>query len=322
VRLTLRGTRTFTGTVVLGTVSYPVSGQFDLNGDFTATVGTPPVTLALHVNFGGNSTDLSVYTFTGTVGATTVAGRHASYANTQPAPEAGTFTVLLSATDPDPFKPQGTGYGVLTIDAHGGARLVGKLGDSTAFSIGGTLIGGPNGNQLVVYSTVNYTQKGLLAGVLTFQPQPRSDCDGQLHWVKPAQAKGGYYRTGFDTQTAAIGARYAVPAAKTRVLNFGGKQNNGAVDLSGGNLVASVHATLTLATTNAVVVGTPNATRLTLAFAPKTGLFTGRFLHPLSHLAVPLSGVLYQKEPQAGGHFLGPLRQGVGYSGKVVIVPQ
>jgi hypothetical protein len=70
-------------------------------------------------------------------------------------------------------------------------------------------------------------------------------------------------------------------------------------------------------------VSDANNEKLAIKLFPRTGLFTGSFLHPGSAKASSFAGVLYQnaQQPTAEGFYLSPLIGGIGYSGSVEIAP-
>ncbi len=295
--ITLDGAGRFTGKIFLGPTAYSIKGTFDENGDYTGTVGKTATPLTLHFDLAAAADD----PLTGTIGATALAATHAAYGKSDTISELGKYTVLLAATDPAATIPQGTSYGTLTVGKAGASTLVGKLSDGTPFSTSGTLLTNANRHQLIVTQPKLYRGKGHLLGTLTFQPIPGSDCDGALHWLKPAQPKSAYYQAGFDTTLNLAGARYAKPLVHQPALSF----SDGTLTLGD----ALIQEPITISSENVATITSANTHKIKLKLSAKSGSFKGTFLHPTSNKTTKFSGVLFQNatSPQAGGYLLGPI---------------
>jgi hypothetical protein len=191
----------FTGKMYYGGVSHTLKGQFDSEG--AATAGSP-VAVSMQLGGGQDGTPGS-YVVTGTVaGGGSATAYHTAYAKGKVIAEAGKTTVQLAPATSGTAGtsgttgttiPQGPGKATLTVSKTGTAHFAGKLPDGKAFSASATIVGGPLGDQCLIYSRINYPHatpagtRGLLSGAITF---PSGVVTGPLLWVKPEQTKGAY----------------------------------------------------------------------------------------------------------------------------------
>jgi hypothetical protein len=318
ITLTLGGARSITGTLVLGGKSYAFTGVLNADGDFTANVGKPPIALALQLDVSGDGSIPGDYLISGSAGGQALTAFHAAYLAGETVAESGTYTMLLTPTDTSNGVPQGTGYGTLTVSpTGGGAMLTGKLADSTPFTAAGQLVGSGSGyNQFILFDPAIYGGKGLLAGAIAFEELPSSDCDGTLFWLKPAQTQGHYYKAGFDTDLALAGSLYLAPPPGQAALDI----TSGLFELSGGGLENPIQESVTLLPNNTVTVDNSAGQHLQITINPATGMFSGSFIHPLTNKTISFGGLLFQRVPQAGGFFLGPVVDGTGSSGNATLV--
>jgi hypothetical protein len=337
IKLTLTSTGKFTGTFVLRAKTYRLHGAFDARGDYLSVLGNPPVRVALHVDpsqIGGNPGE---FPLTGSIGGEEFSAYPAAYDRDRLADPSGRYTILLRPSDgagpQSPQPPQGTGYARMTVSSAGDVTISGKLADNTSFSASGPIVAGSIANQFFLYNPTLYRGKGLLAGTLTFENLPDSQCDGSLQWFKPIQKSGGYFKNGFDTDLNLIGARYPQGG-----LTLPSPSTPGSVTLSGGSLVAPIAQPVTLLPVRQVRVEGANLEKLKVSLDLPSGLLRGSFLHPATKKTVSFGGVIYQRDPNdqagglaavpggtspvsapplAGGFFLGPMIDGEGRSGDV-----
>ena len=317
--LTISGTGAFTGRLRLGMTAFALKGQFDTNGDYTATVGGQVLSLFLDAgNLTGNAS--GSYTIFGDYGGFGLDADHAIYnAASNPAPQAGYYTMLLPAVMPaSATVPSGTGYARLAVSEGGKVAMVGVLADGTKISDGVFITGGGTDfvNHFPVYVNLPYKAAGSLVGRITFEDQSGvSDCDGLLDWYKPAQIAAGIYKVGFDTTLSAIGSRYAKPPAGVLALNLATGSPNANVDLTEPDFVTTTTKRVTVAiggvlNTDSVTINNPSTDALVMSINSKTGLFLGTFKHPVSGITVKLQGALLHKQNVAGGYFIGPVQSG------------
>jgi hypothetical protein len=96
-----------------------------------------------------------------------------------PAPQAGTYSVVLDADGAggvDANAPTTNGSATITVDAEGLATIVGTLGNGAAFNAKAAL---SDDGIFPVYKSLG---KGVLIGELLFLNQPGSDVEGPLRW--------------------------------------------------------------------------------------------------------------------------------------------
>lgn len=319
VTLTLAKTGSLTGKLVLDGTTYKIDATVATSGDFSGIVVKPPLPVGLTLEVSGDGSTPGDYLISGTAGGVTLTAAHAAYDKGGIVAEAGTYTLLLSATGSISSVPLGTGYAKLTVNkTGGGARMACKLADGTPLTATGVLVSGGGGNQFIIYDPALYGGKGLLAGAITFEALAGSDCDGTLAWIKPSQTSGNYYKGGFDTDLAAAGSLYVKPPAGQSALPI----TSGTVELSDGGLNNPINEPVNILPSNAVTVVGTNAQHLKIAIHAGTGGFTGSFVDPVTNKTITFGGLLFQKVPQGGGFFRGPVVSGTGLSGNVSLEPQ
>ena len=328
--LSLAGGGAFTGKLRTASGAFNLKGQFDANGTYSATVGGQTFTLSVNIaDVGGASgSGDGSFTIAGSWADNGFMVGHALYnATSNPAPQAGVYTVLLPAAIPaDAAVPYGTGYATLTVKETGAVKLAGKLADGTVFSDGVFITGGVDGNQFGVMVVLPYKplnsgdQPGALTGAITFEEVSGvSDCDGVLNWSKP-QTKPGLYADGFQTTVSTIGSLYTPPPIGKLAMVLPTALPNAQVSLAdldfSNTLTDLVNVKLGTSNNDTVTFQSGNVASLTMAINSHTGLFTGSFLNPASGKSVKLYGALFSKQDIAGGYFV-TLTQ----SGAVSMVP-
>ena len=289
--LTMAGSGAFSGRLRLGKTAFALLGHLDNTGSYSTTVGGHLLTLHLDV---GNLTGEASghFAITGSYNGVALSTYHAIY-NTlsDPAPQAGYYTMLLPAVIPTSASvPAGTGYATLSVTQAGKVSIVGVLADGTKISDGVYITGGetPFVNQFPVYVNLPYYVSGSLVGTITFEDKPGlSDCDGTLVWDKPIQIKPIVYQAGFDTTLSAIGSRYAKPPVGVLALNLAVGSANANVGLTEPDFVTTITKHVTVAiggvlNTDSVAINNPSTDALVMSINSKAGLFLGTFKHPIS----------------------------------------
>jgi hypothetical protein len=289
---TLTKTGRLTGKVLYNGVAIPVNGVIDANGNFT---GQPPG-LGLYLAAGaGGETDAPGYSIFGAVsgqgGSASFQIGRAAYSAGEAVPEAGKYTVLLSASSSAASIPQGTGYAFVSVAKTGGGVVMsGKLADGTPFSAAGFLVQGANGDQVLVSDPLLYSKKGLLAGFVTFEKFVTSDFDGVFEWVRPPETESSLYAAGFATDLGVIGSIYVKPAKNVVLPSL----SAGTLTLTGGGLSSAISQSLSVSSKGALVVIQPAPYKLKIVANTATGAISGSFVAPFSKLPVSFSGALYQ----------------------------
>jgi len=131
----------------------------------------------------------------------------------------------------------------MVVSGLGAVTIAGKLADGMAFATGAQLEA--DGKTWTLYTALPYskTAPGTLAGTMTFEPLPESDCDGTADWIKPPQASGAFYPGGFAEVVTPMAAAYKAPALAT---------GTGSITFSDGEL----DTTTVTGTTSVSVTGT------------------------------------------------------------------
>jgi hypothetical protein len=312
LQLTLGPGGKFTGRLTSGAVSSGFHGVFDANGDATVTIqpsGQAAITLSLSLDAATGEVSGTMSTATG---SSAISAGIATYSPTNTAPEAGSYTMLMP---PDPNAPAGTnapqgiGYFRLVVETNGMAYLSGVLADSTVISIAAPVRAD---GSLSFYKRM-YANQGYVAGVLKFESittsGAESDLDGAIQWQRPQSSRSKMYPAGFATGIAAIGSTYVPPTetaeAKAAVLTAGGKAATVTVALAGSDLSTPVDDEATAVTPNLLVDKNSGKEALTVAINPRTGLFIGGFLDPVTNKVRRLGGAMFQKRALGAGSFYG-----------------
>lgn len=218
-RLTLTSTLkgTFSGSVVLGTVSHSFSGVLDI------AAGVPPEAVVTIKRKGSSDLMLEIEMETAQrrlTGTLTAGADSLSFSAELPAVPVGSlpgnYTFATTLAPPDVglvTVPQGHCWGGLKVDAKGVASGVLRLSDDTLLTLSS-----PVGQQggVVVFALL-YGKTGSLNGSLDVDTMTASS----LSWFKRAQsASTRSYKEGFGPLTlSVVGDRYTAPASGALLLN-------------------------------------------------------------------------------------------------------
>jgi hypothetical protein len=120
----------YSGALVLGGTKLPFTGQFDLFEYTSRTQVTPPGGLPITIDLGFDNTDtIEGIASNGVWQATLSASRLVWDKKRKPATNhAGQYVFLVPG---ESVGPAGSGYGTLTVDAAGGVKFAGVLGDGS-----------------------------------------------------------------------------------------------------------------------------------------------------------------------------------------------
>ncbi len=326
-KLVLSKSGLFTGTVQIGTLTFPLKGKILGNGFWTTTIkkkGGAAYTITLNLTL-SQAGDRQI---SGAVTATGINSTITADLNDWHKPKgvdlgkvsdayAGFYNVLMppALTNNDANFPTGIGYGRANIGKLGTVKFVGKFGDGSPVTAGTKLAKRNSG--AVVFPLFFALDKlhGNVSGLVTYDnTQPSSDLTASLDWAEPLTT--GADPDPFIGNIALHGSHYVKPASNTRIIlqSTGGigklslaapsytkPAKPPAVDLALNFNAATLDATKQS-------VGPLGAELVTLKFNTSTGLFTGSYKDALLKKVIPFSGAASRKANsgagEAGGVFL------------------
>jgi len=211
---------TFTGSVKIGPLTLKLKGKFSNTGRFTRTVkvGTKTYTIDLTLNVTGTGTQQVTGTVVGDNINVAIDALRSSFDKiTNPAPQAGTYNVILPPVpgQPDTY-PTGIGFGRVTVSASGAARFTGRTGTTPVFNAAAQLSAD---GKWPFYGAL-YGKRGAIAGIVTFDSANAAhDLSSTLQWFKPAGVKEiPVYTAGFNGQSTLLGAKVAPLVAGQRLF--------------------------------------------------------------------------------------------------------
>ena len=299
----------YSGRLQISASSYTFSGK--LNAQCQATnliLRTGARSLTLELRFGkGTETDQLFGRVTDGIWTAELAGDRAVFnSNTNPAPYAGKYTLVIPGWESDPSLPLGDGYATVQVSTSGQATFTTVLTDGTKFSQSAML--SKNGF-CPLYATL-YSGKGSVMCWIAFANLAGSDINGTLNWIKPTNSSA-FYPAGFNNTSEVVGSAYVPPAVSTvHILNL----TNAAVAFSGGNLAADFTNLVSLGLSSKVTNLSSN--KLTMSFTLSTGTFSGSTTETATGRTVSFRGIVLQKPNAGHGHYLG-----VNQSGRVSLTP-
>lgn len=306
-----------TGTLLLNGSKVNVKGAFDNAGLLTLTLPQKDgSTIVFNLQLQRTSESPVSEVIRGTITwgeiSATVNLPRAPYDKKNPAPEnwSGSFTMLVPTDSAlSVNEPGGDGWATVSISTAGAVRVAGELGDGTKWIESAFL---SSTGEFSLFSELYKTKpKGHAGGRIVFRNQTNiSDFDGQLQWVKRADAKEKIYAGGFSVERWIIGSRFAAPATGSFILSaLTEAEPNASVSLYGSQLAGTG-----LEGELARVV-TWNKNHQWLHYGPEklqgkankaNGALTGSFRDPVSGKTLSLKGVVFQKQDIAAGNFLVP----------------
>ena len=210
---------------------------------------------------------------------------------TNPAPQAGAYTLAFAPDLTQPATPQGSGFGTATVTRKGAIRFAGTLADGTVIMQGASL--SPDGEWPFFIPLAN--GKGSISGILKFQDEL---LDGILAWFKP-QTRTPLYPAAFTATVAVEGSRFVknptLPASALITFNGGG--------------IAIPNLTVPRSGTKKYF-----APGFVLKLDAATGLLTGKFTAPGEMKTRALGGVFLTKQQRGAGFFRGGVQQTGGFA--------
>ncbi len=302
VVVTSRGT--YSGKVRIGARSLSFSGLLDLQGQASNVLRmSPSKTLSLELRVGSTDPEGRIFgSLTDGSWRAALSGYRAVFGRGNPAPYAGSYTLVIPGADGGAALPCGNGFGTLKVDSSGRLSFTGTLADSTRISQSGSL---SRDGHWPLYVSL-YSGNGSLMSWLAFADQPESDVAGTMGWIKRPGASSKYYPGGFTIECYAIGSAYV---RKDPILDL----VTGSLTFSGGELSSDITKGITIGPLSKV---TAADNQLSFSFSRPTGSFSGTVTHPATAKRLSFSGVVLQKLNAGYGMLLG-----TGQSSRVSLTP-
>jgi Divergent InlB B-repeat domain len=332
VALTVDAEGGFSGEFRLGAKSYPLSGQFELasnyaEGDLVAVNhnrairnGLPPFLFDLQLNVDTNLEDPgagllggSLATFTDfseqqTLWSSFFMAKRSSYDSNDIPP--GLDNIVIPPLDPTGVSgPGGDSFGAATVAKTGGVGFVLNLADGTTPTVSFASALAADGS--APFYAYLYGGQGVMLGWFDLSAT-NAESPG-LSWLKLPTA-GKYYPAGFFTNPPAFVSRYIPPGPGTNI--FGANQV--AFTAEGANLASNVTAVADFNyVKNTFSVPAPDSSKLSLKFAPATGLITGTFMPLRGKPATTFKAAFIPAQTNAVGFF-----SSTNETGGVILVAQ
>ncbi|MCW0219581.1 MAG: MBG domain-containing protein, partial [Prosthecobacter sp.] len=245
----------------------------------------------------------------------------AAYDKKNPAPAnlTGSYTMLLPGpAEQTEDTPSGDGWATVSISSTGAVKVSGRLSDGTAFTESAFL--SAEADFSLYTELYKATARGQFGGRMALRDVPDvSDFDGQVQWLKPADAKSVTYPAGFSLELWALGSRYTAPATGERALS----QLEDAEPNASLSLISTALPEGTGSEIEHVLSWLPNhklvhygPEKLAGSVNRTQGLLTGSYSDPTGSTRLSFLGAVFQKQGLAAGYFLYQ-----GRSGGLRIVP-
>ncbi|MDB6149846.1 MAG: peptidase and in kexin sedolisin [Chthoniobacter sp.] len=312
----------FTGKLIYEGESFRFKGFFDETGYASVVVaskffGDLFLSLQLDVSSGSDQIYGSISDDFGG-GSYLLADRAVFDKRDNPAPQAGTYTLLISPAGDGVNGPGGLGSGSLVVKPDGSGRFAGTLGDGTKVSQRVQL----SKDGVWPFHVELYRSQGVISGFLFFEDRPgESDISGALSWRKPGGVRGKTGSAPFATDVWASGSYFNAPPRGIPVLDFGQRVGNAQLSFGQSDLAAPLDPiSATLTANNAVVVD--RSQRLKMKMNGRSGTFRGSVGDPSSGRALPFSGAVFQKLNYGAGFFFGESSTGeLSFDPTAIVVP-
>lgn len=195
----------YSGVLKFGMAHYPFTGRFGAFCEATNIIQRRDAN-PLNLNFflgDSNETDLVLGSISdGTWTASLFGERVGYYSKTNPAPEAGSYTLVIPGYSTS-SNSVGNGFGTVRVNTTGIVRFAGDLADGTAFTQKSAVSETGDWPVYVPYSGI-----GLLTGWLTFTNEINNPLQGSLSWLKLPAAKAAFFSNGLATVCEVAGSPY------------------------------------------------------------------------------------------------------------------
>lgn len=190
LKLDLTRSGSWTASIVHAGKRHALRGTLMLDGTLLPSrvrANSPTLRLSTHEN----GTRFAEIKIAGDLGTFVGQADQSPFSVLTPPPFTGNHAVTLTVTSSSDGAPQEPGRATLKIKSNGAAKLVGRLGDRTAFSSSSALVVGESnaGPVLPVFDAIYRAKAGSVSGHLQFGAAADSHATGGLKAVKPAQTQ-------------------------------------------------------------------------------------------------------------------------------------
>ena len=307
----------FSGKLKLGKLTLPVKGKFLGTGDWEGLVTKKGVSYIVKLTI---TVVAGLQAIEGTV---TGGGLHADIVSdriewkkrvNEATEYEGNYNVLLPATG---TVPDGIGYGRVSISKLGKVKFAGKAGNGAPMSFSSALFERSASEVVFPFYAPLEKKLGSIVGEVAYDStDANSDLSGTLTWFKPVTTK--VEPSQISGEIDLHGSKYMPPPAKGSRIMLG-TSGAGRLTFRGPPITlpvvapnAFLNSLATLATNHALdgIVDSASATKTTLKFSAKTGLFTGKFFDPTTRKSYSFSGAASQKANTGAGSAAGFLTRG------------
>ena len=266
----------------VGARPYSISGSFSVDGLATNTIRRPGTnSITVQLQFVSTNSPLTGSVSDGAWTADLLADP-AVYTRTNPAPEAGKYTMVMPGGT-NAGQPAGNGFGSVVVNPLGDVTFSGFLGDGTPLTAASVL---SSEGQWPFYAPL-YGGGGSILGWLAFT---NGSITGQLGWFKAAAPKARLYSAGFTNTPDVVGSTYKY-TNDAPALGF----TTADLVVSGGDFGAGA--------TNTIVLN-DHTQATNFVFNPASGMFHTRVMDPETSKPVMVSGIVVQNEVSGAGFFM------------------
>jgi hypothetical protein len=289
----------FSGKMLLNGAGYPLAGSFNGLGDAALTVraaGQPLLHLDLQI--GLEDSDVIVGSVSNTAWTAPLLADRAVFSAANPTTNfAGNFTVVLPPGASAPtLKPDGYGYLTISNTAKGNSRITGVLADGAVVS---QSVPVSSDGFIPVYESL-YAGKGSLEGGLNISNLPPQSVNGTLNWIRPRGPAKSLFPAGFESQATVVGS--PLPPPQNGLLNT----TNAELTIQESDWAGALTYNVSVTNNTVALLDSPlNATnRVSVSFAPATGIVTVTFQPTGARKTLTAKGVVLPQQQVSAGWFV------------------
>jgi len=270
-----------------------------------------PLVLNLRLDAEGKAFDVRL-THAETTGEVVNTGRlpRHLYTTTNPAPQAGRYTVILKPDQTVAGTPVASGFLSGTVSRAGVARITGRLPNGTVLSTGGYL---HSTGLLPMYSSFlrSGVTVGEVCGRLGFDPVPGGAVlvDGDLIWRNLPLVGQVIVPTPFVANIEANGSRYVRPIAPALIVSLPQSAEMFALTVEG-PLADPLQRWLRIEPGNLVRLDPATDAKVRFKFNLALGRISGSFVDVMTSKSYTLHGVVNQAAQTMGGLVMRPQEVG------------